>query len=198
MYMWGKRLLAGGNEVIQTNSQLFISTQAKDWIDVRFFSDDLHKKIISSIQIKNTNFFPDLGKDEKSGAVKAKNIPYTCTIVRSESQEILAWAIKERGDLTPSDSKIESLINNFIAFSAEDIVLDTGEAKKELQNPAASITLSTQDGLRYSLLIGSGGPDKDFRYYIQGSEKKYIYKTSEWNIMQLIKRPEDFVESVKK
>ncbi|MBN1799192.1 MAG: DUF4340 domain-containing protein [Spirochaetales bacterium] len=188
--------LAGTDEVIQTDVQLFISTLVKDWIDLNLFSTVRHDAPISSIQIKNTGFFPDMGKTEEGAdaALKIDKTPYDYTIVINESAESIYWTIQGRTGMVLSTSKVESLINNFIEFSAEDLVLASDEIISRLQNPSASIVLTTEDGLRYSLLIGSGPPTEDFRYYVRGSESTYSYMASEWNIMQLIKRPDELVE----
>jgi hypothetical protein len=188
--------LAGTNEVIQTDIQLFISTLVKDWIDLDLFSTMRHDAPISSIQITNTSFFPDMGKAEEGAdaSLKTDKTPYAYTIVINESGDSIYWTIQGRSGIVLSTSKVESLINNFIEFSAEDLVLASDEAISRLQNPSASIVLTTEDGLRYSLIIGSGPPTEDFRYHVKGSESEYGYMASEWNIMQLIKKPEDLVE----
>ncbi len=187
--------LAAADEVIQSDVQLALSTLGKDWVDLKLFDAVSHDVPISSIQIKNTNFFPDLGIAEDQAKVeKAANNPYAYTLVINESAESIYWTVKGSANLVLSTNKVESLINNFIEFSAEDLMLASDEAINRLQNPSASIVLTTEDGLRYSLIIGSGPPTEDFRYYVKGSESTYIYQASEWNIMQLIKKPEDLVE----
>jgi hypothetical protein len=188
--------LAGTDEVIQTNTQLFISTLVKDWVDLKLFSKVRSNIPVSSIQIKNTSFFPDMGKaeDQDETSPRAENTPYAYTIVVNQSADTFYWTVKGSEGKVLSTNKVESLINNFIEFSAEDLVLDSDEAVARLQNPSASIALTTEDGLRYSLIIGSGPPTEDFRYYVQGSESSYVYTASEWNIMQFIKKPQDLVE----
>jgi hypothetical protein len=184
--------LAGVNQVVQTDTQLAVSTDTRDWVDLKLFSKVPANAPINTIQIKNISFFPDLGKpkDNKHPA-KEQNIPYDYTIVVKKTEDSMYWTVKGRGDMVLSNSKVESLINNFLDFSAEELVANSAESAERLQHPGAVVVMTTDDGLRYSLIIGAGPPNKQFRYYVKSSEKKYVYQASEWIIMQIIKKPEE-------
>jgi hypothetical protein len=186
--------LAEGREVVQTDVQLSLSTELRDWVDLKLFPAISGNARITAVEIKNMGFFPDLGTSGDKTKPQQDTTPYSYKLGLVESDKTANWTLEGRTNLVLSESRVQSLINNFIDFSAEDLVPDNQEAAERLQHPAAVVTLTTEDGLRYSLIIGSGPPNKDFRYYVKSSEKKYTYMASEWVIMQIIKKPEELVD----
>ncbi|MBN2551465.1 MAG: DUF4340 domain-containing protein [Spirochaetales bacterium] len=168
--------VGNGNEVLLADRSFdyYLNPEEKFWAHLRIFPDDLEGQSIMRITVDSTLRF----EEEAEG----QDLKYTLVL---SSEQPAVWNVVDLPEGELDNQKVDLLASNLADLEGTEFAHGVGPVEAGLENPAASILISTEDGRDFRLFIGGeAGGDQ---YYAALEDGQLIYKVAEWRVKGLLK-----------
>lgn len=146
----------------------YVTGASSYWGYLRILPKSLHIDSLETVAVSAHDF--SVG----GGSVNADYL-LVSSVVNGKN----AWVVSGDGSATLDQQKVLELEGEIVDMVGDSFVVGKGPGVTGLDNPTAQITVSDQEGGKWTLLIGKR---YGAQFYVKRTDKPYVYLVNEWTL----------------